>query len=329
MPFLTVAAFGAILAFRPVRPLLPVIALLRTPRFIPALALIAFPVAIAGATVVLLARTTAHRDRWLGGNLQTLRLDAAQGAAQFFHFAFVGNFLPFGNFHELEHFLDVIHHLLEGLGNVRGIFHGLGNGGGFGGTEIRGLHPNFGARRFGTRRFRSLIGSLFATLITLVVALIITLLARFVAFLALLAFLAQFVPVFGAQRTLVAGSNGRCGRGFSRRLRSFPGRLAFLRFAGFRFGFRFLAMVVCVRRLMAVGLILAINGFDGGVSVKFARFAGFAGFVGVRFAEAAGIIGFNRINPVVFRGVGMGFRSRLERFGHGGNGVNFLHRRSG
>jgi len=88
-------------------------------------------------------------------------------------------------------------------------------------------------------------------------------------------------------------------------------------------------MVVLLLRLMAVVLLGGVGGFGSGVGVKFTRFAGFTGFFGMRFAEAAGIIGFNRINPVVFRGMDMGFRSRLERFGHGGNGVNFLGRRCG
>lgn len=88
-------------------------------------------------------------------------------------------------------------------------------------------------------------------------------------------------------------------------------------------------MVVLLLRLMAVVLLGGVGGFGSGVGVKFTRFAGFTGFFGMWFAEAAGIIGFNRINPVVFRGMDMGFRSRLERFGHGGNGVNFLGRRCG
>ena len=80
---------------------------------------------------------------------------------------------------------------------------------------------------------------------------------------------------------------------------------------------------------MAVVLLGGVTGFGGGVRVEFTRFAGFTGFFRMGFAEAAGIIGFNRINPVDFRGMGMRFRSRLERFGHGGNGVAFLGRRGG
>ncbi len=330
MPFLTVAAFGAILAFGSLGTILTLRAVgtfLGPAWFIAALALVTVTVAVAitrTAAGIILARTPALRGRWLGRNLQTLRLNAAQSAAQFFHFTFVGNFLAFGNFHQFEDFLDIIHHLLERFGNMRGIFHGLGDGGGFGGTEIGGLHPNLGALRLGTLRFLALgllalgLRAWFTALVPLVIARL-ALLARVMAF---LAFLAQLMPVFGAQRTLVAGRNGRGGRGFGWRLRGFPGGLTFHRFAMFRF----LGMFMGFRRLMAVVLIMAISGFGGGVGLKFTRFAG---FFGVRFAEAAGVIGFNRINPVVFRGMGMRLRSWLERFGHGGNGVAFFARRSG
>ena len=240
MPFLTVAAFGAILAFGSLGTILTLRAVgtfLGPAWFIAALALVTVTVAIPRpAAGLILARTPALRGRWLGRNLQTLRLNAAQSAAQFFHFTFVGNFLAFGNFHQFEDFLDIIDHLLERFGNMCGIFHGLGDGGGFGGTEIGGLHPDLGALRFIARRFLARrLGTRFATLIarlTLIIALIIPLLARLIAVMALLALL---MPVFGAQRTLVAGSDGGRGRGFSGRLRVFPGRLAFGRFAWFRF----------------------------------------------------------------------------------------------
>lgn len=240
MPFLTVAAFGAILAFGPLGTILTLRAVgtfLGPARFIAALALITITVAIAWSAARLVrARTTALRRRLLGRKLQTLRLNTAQGAAQFFHFTFIGNFLPLGDFHQFEDFLDIIDHLLERFGNMRGVFHGLGDGGGFGGTEIGGLHPDLGALRFIARRFLARrLGTRFATLLarfTLIIALIIPLLARLIAVMALLALL---MPVFGAERTLVAGSDGWRGRGFSRRLRVFPGRLAFGRFAWFRF----------------------------------------------------------------------------------------------
>ena len=65
------------------------------------------------------------------------RLDAAKRAAKFFDLAFVGEFLAFGDFHEFEHFIEMIRHLFEGIGNFRGVFHGLADGRGVGGPEIR------------------------------------------------------------------------------------------------------------------------------------------------------------------------------------------------
>lgn len=54
-------------------------------RFVPTLIITAW------ATLIILLRL------WL---LRTLRLDAAQGAAQFFQFAFVGELLAVGDFDE-------------------------------------------------------------------------------------------------------------------------------------------------------------------------------------------------------------------------------------
>ena len=55
------------------------------------------------------------------------------------------------------------------------------------------------------------------------------------AAIAVMALLALLMPVLGAERTLVAGCAGGRGRGFSRRLRAFPGRLAFRHFTVLRF----------------------------------------------------------------------------------------------
>jgi len=64
-------------------------------------------------------------------------LDTSQCAAQFVNLAFVGELLPLGNLDEFEHFVEMINHLLEAIGNFRGVFHGLTDGRGVGGPEIR------------------------------------------------------------------------------------------------------------------------------------------------------------------------------------------------
>ena len=69
------------------------------------------------------------------------RLDASERAAEFFNLAFVGEFLAFGDFDEFEHFVEMVRHLLEGVGNFRGVFDGLADGRCVGGSEIRILRP--------------------------------------------------------------------------------------------------------------------------------------------------------------------------------------------
>ena len=64
-------------------------------------------------------------------------LDAAQRAAEFVNLAFVREFLTLGDFNQFEHFVNVIHHLLERVGNFRGMLDGLADGRSLGGFEIR------------------------------------------------------------------------------------------------------------------------------------------------------------------------------------------------
>ena len=98
------------------------------------------------------------------------RLDAAQRAAQFLDLTLIGQFLPFGNLDELENFIQLINHAFQRFGNVRGMFNGLTNGRGFGGTKIGGFDPRFRARwfrpAFGRTRTYRLLARAFGTLIS-------------------------------------------------------------------------------------------------------------------------------------------------------------------
>jgi len=99
------------------------------------------------------------------------RLDAAERAAKFFNFAFVGELLAFGDLDEFKHFVELVNHLLERLGDLRGVRDGFADGRGFGGPEIGGLGPltlrwrfrsAFGPAKFrsaATRRFTRRFGS--------------------------------------------------------------------------------------------------------------------------------------------------------------------------
>jgi hypothetical protein len=78
------------------------------------------------------------------------RLDAAQRAAQFINFPFVREFLPLGHFDEFEHFIEMVNHLFQTLGDFRRVLHGLTDGRGVGGAKIgiaRARCPLFGSRR--------------------------------------------------------------------------------------------------------------------------------------------------------------------------------------
>jgi hypothetical protein len=71
----------------------------------------------------------------------TLRLDAAQRAAEFIKLALVGDFLSLGNFDEFEHFVQLIVQFLQRIGYEGRVLDGLADGGRFGGAEIRRLDP--------------------------------------------------------------------------------------------------------------------------------------------------------------------------------------------
>ena len=67
------------------------------------------------------------------------RLDATERAAELVNLTFVGELLAFGEFDEFQNLVQLIRHLLERLGNLRGKFDGLADGGNVGGPEIGGL----------------------------------------------------------------------------------------------------------------------------------------------------------------------------------------------
>jgi hypothetical protein len=90
------------------------------------------------------------------------RLDAAESAAEFFNLALVGELLALGDFDEFEHFVEVVNHLLERLGNFSREFNGLADGGGLGGAKIGGFDP-----RLGPLRFRAAFGPAFARFVAL------------------------------------------------------------------------------------------------------------------------------------------------------------------
>jgi hypothetical protein len=87
-------------------------------------------------------RFAARRRRLAAG-----RLDAAERAAEFVKLALVGELLALGDLDEFQHFVELVNHLLERLGNFRGVRDGLADGRGFGGTKIGGLGPLALARR--------------------------------------------------------------------------------------------------------------------------------------------------------------------------------------
>jgi hypothetical protein len=226
--------------------------------------------------------------------LQALGLDAAQGAAQLLDFAFVGDFLAFSHFDQLQNAFDVVHHLLEVGGNLGGVLDGLGNGGRIGLAEIGGFDPRLGALLLtGFRaRFRPRFGTRLRTF------------GAFLTFPALGPFgariAAHFLPVFGAERRF-------------RALAGFPGGvLTFGVFGRFRGPVVFMVLMVFMG---LVGFTRGVGGFVGVVEV-----AGLAGFFGMRFAEAAGVIRFDRVNAVSFRRADSPFGGVLDGVGHGRKG---------
>jgi hypothetical protein len=105
--------------------------------------------------------------RWLGTlrlimrrRLRTLRLDAAQRPTKFLKFAFVGDFLPLGDFDEFQNFVHLVVQILQRRGDEHRVFDGLADGGRRGGTEISGLDPlALGRRNAGRRLRRALIAA--------------------------------------------------------------------------------------------------------------------------------------------------------------------------
>jgi hypothetical protein len=104
-------------------------------------------VSVAAMRILAVLRT---RMGLLGLRL-ALRLDAAEHAAQLVQLAFVRQLLAVGNLDEFKDAIKFVSHLLERLGNLRGVLDGLADGRGLGGTKIGGLDP-----RLGTGRFRAL-----------------------------------------------------------------------------------------------------------------------------------------------------------------------------
>jgi hypothetical protein len=102
-------------------------------------------------------------ERW---RFAARRLDAAKCAAQFINFALVGELLPLGNLDEFQNFVELVNHVLERLGDFRGVRDGLADGGSFGGTKISGLDPRLRTQRFGAA-FGATIALWFARKITL------------------------------------------------------------------------------------------------------------------------------------------------------------------
>jgi hypothetical protein len=135
---------------------------LRPTRFVAALVLVAI-ISTGFVTARLVTAWVTRRRLWLL-LFATRRLDAAERAAKFFNLPFVGQLLAFGDFDEFQNFVEMINHLLERLGNFRGVFHGLGDSRGFGRTKISGLHPRLGALRLGATLLTAVIGTTIAKL---------------------------------------------------------------------------------------------------------------------------------------------------------------------
>jgi hypothetical protein len=115
---------------------------LRLRFFVPGLLFVMLTVFTRSAGRIVVTRVTEslRLARWL---------DAAERAAEFVNLAFVGELLAFGDLDEFEHFVEMINHLLEAIGNFSGVFHSLANGRGVGGFEIgitRTLRSQLGCR---------------------------------------------------------------------------------------------------------------------------------------------------------------------------------------
>jgi hypothetical protein len=98
--------------------------------------------------------------------LLPLRLDAAQCAAKFLKLAFVGDFLPLGDFDEFQNFVHLVVQFLQRRGDEHRVFDGLTDGRGRGGTKIGGLDPLALRRRNARRRlWRANVAAFIPTLL--------------------------------------------------------------------------------------------------------------------------------------------------------------------
>jgi hypothetical protein len=81
-----------------------------------------------------------------------LRLDAAEGAAEFVQFAFIGELLALGDFHEFQNFIHLIVQFFQRVGDESSVRDGLVNRGGLCGAKISGFDPlALRGRHLGTR----------------------------------------------------------------------------------------------------------------------------------------------------------------------------------
>jgi hypothetical protein len=210
--------------------------------------------------------------------LLALRLDAAERAAQFLDLAFIGDFLPLGNFNELEDFVHLVVQFFQRIGDEQSVFDSLADRRGRSGPEIGRLGPlTLSGRNAGWRRLcRTLGAAVFATLFT----------ALFAAFLT-----TRFTRLFRGRRRRDFSCRS-FGDGF--RLVRFSGRRDFVRAEALGgFGMRFTETSRCL------GLVLVmIRMRDGcGGFNRFSRRAGASCRIGggfERFRRLGNVFGGGR-----------------------------------
>jgi hypothetical protein len=115
--------------------------------------------------------------------LMARRLDAAECAAKFFNLALIGKLLTLGDFDQFKDFIQLVNHVLERFGNLRGVGHSLADGRSFRGAEIRRLRPLLGLLTallmlMRVRAFRTTLMRAFAVGFTLMFAFLLTLRLR-------------------------------------------------------------------------------------------------------------------------------------------------------
>ena len=94
---------------------------------IPRAAFPLFPLGLARAALRLLARVTLARAATLGFARSVVHL--AQGTAQRFDFALIGELLALGHFDELQNFFHLIHRVLERFDDLHHLVNRLMDGG--------------------------------------------------------------------------------------------------------------------------------------------------------------------------------------------------------